>query len=229
MLYTQMDKILLQNNEINACFNNCDPRTNGEFNLIRNLKNNKIIFDVGCRNQSEFVDYFGEVHYFEILPKFLKELEAKPNKNTISFFNDVGLSDKKSEIYYYPRYESIYNRITSCAFDDSDNRLILNVITAKEYLEEKKIDEIYLLKIDVEGHEPEVLFGFGDMLSKVEMIQFEYGGTYLDTNYKLSDVLKYLSNFSFREFGYLNRSGYVKIDNLNIEDHYKYCNIICLK
>lgn len=59
------------------------------------------------------------------------------------------------------------------------------------------IDEnIDLLKVDVEGFEFEVLKGCSELLKKklIEYIQFEYGGTYEDTNQKLIQVINYLNS-----------------------------------
>lgn len=50
----------------NNIFDNCDSKTNGEesfFNVISDKIN--VIFDVGCRNDSIFLNFRGIVHYFD--------------------------------------------------------------------------------------------------------------------------------------------------------------------
>ena len=40
---------------------------------------------------------------------------------------------------------------------------------------------IDFFKIDVEGHEMDVLKGIGDKISNIKLIQFEFGGCNIDT------------------------------------------------
>lgn len=56
----------------------CDPRINGElFFIIRIMDNINVIFDVGCSNNSDFIDIEKEVHYFDPNPIFIEELKNK--------------------------------------------------------------------------------------------------------------------------------------------------------
>ena len=68
--------------------------------------------------------------------------------------------------------------------------------------------------------------GFGDFLKNIKIIQFEYGGTFLDNNTKLIDVIKYLENNNFYKFSYLTNESLIRIIDFN--DHWQYCNIVCL-
>jgi hypothetical protein len=55
------------------------------------------------------------------------------------------------------------------------------------------------MKLDVEGHELDVLRGAHAMLSsaRIEAVQFEYGGTYLDAGVRLADVFDLLAASSY--------------------------------
>jgi len=208
-------------------FNNCDSKTNGELNFINFIIDKiNIIFDVGCRVDSEFVNYSKIVHYFDPVDDFIKKLSHLPNKNIKSHFNNFGLSNENNHLYYYPKFQSFYDRINSCKFSDEKNKIILNVKKAKDYIIENDIESIDFLKIDTEGYELNVLKGFEEYLSIVKIIQFEYGGTFLDNNLKLNDVIKYLENYGFRGFSYLTQNGRVLINDFT--DHYNYCNIVCI-
>lgn len=57
--------------------------------------------------------------------------------------------------------------------DAIDLSFVVPVVTLDEIVLEQNIDRIRLLKIDVEGYEPEVLEGAGQMLSKVDNVIFE--------------------------------------------------------
>jgi len=208
-------------------FNNCDPTTNGETNFFMNIKNRiNVIFDIGCRTDSEFVNFEGHVHYFDPINEFIEEISKQPNQNTKSIFNNFGLCNENKELYYYPRYQSFYNRINSCKINDENNKILLTIKKATDYIISNNIKLIDFIKIDTEGYELNVLQGFEDNLKNVKIIQFEYGGTFLDNNTKLIDVITYLDSFGFHKFSYLTKYGTEPITDFN--DHYQYCNIVCI-
>jgi FkbM family methyltransferase len=208
-------------------FNNCDSKYNGEEKFFTDIKNNiNIIFDVGCRSDSEFINFSGEVHYFDPVESFIEELKNQKNINKNSYFNNFGLGTENKELYYYPRYQSFYDRINSCNFSDDSNKILLHIKKGKDYVIDNNIQNIDFLKIDTEGYELEVLQGFDDFLENIKIIQFEYGGTFLDNNTKLIDVKNYLENKGFYKFSYLTIDGPILITDFN--DHYQYCNIVCI-
>jgi FkbM family methyltransferase len=207
-------------------FNNCNSKTNGEAKFFMMIKDNiSLIFDVGCRSDSEYLDFKGEVHYFDPVNEFIEKLRNKKNVNKISYFNNFGLGDENKEIYYYPKYQSFYDRTISRGISDDANKKLLVIKTGHEYVIEKNIKSIDFLKIDTEGYELNVLKGFGELLKNVKIIQFEYGGTFLDNNTKLIDVKEFLEKKGFDNFSYLTARGTKIITDFS--DHYKYCNIVC--
>jgi FkbM family methyltransferase len=208
-------------------FNNCDSKTNGEEKFFIEIKNNiNIIFDVGCRGDSEFVNFNGEVHYFDPVNDFIEILKEQKNINKKAYFNNFGLGNENNQIYYYPNYESFYDRVNSFHKSDDDNKTLLLIKKGKDYVSNQNIKTIDFLKIDTEGYELNVLQGFEDFLENIKIIQFEYGGTFLDNNTKLMDVINYLENKGFYKFSYLTNNGPVLITDFN--DHYQYCNIVCI-
>ena len=88
------------------------------------------------------------------------------------------------------------------------------------------IKNIDFIKIDTEGYEFNVIKGFEEYIENINIIQFEYGGTFLDNNVKLNNLVDYLKNFGFHKFAYLTPNGLYFITDFN--DHYQYCNIVCL-
>lgn len=64
----------------------------------------------------------------------------------------------------------------------------------REYLGKRPLD---IVKIDVEGHELEVLDGFGPAVGHVKVLQFEFGGCNIDTRTYLRDFWYFLSERSF--------------------------------
>jgi FkbM family methyltransferase len=208
-------------------FNNCDPKQNGEEKFFIDIKDKiNIIFDVGCRSDTEFINFNGEVHYFDPVNEFIEKLKLNKNLNKISYFNNFGLGNENKEIYYYPLYQSFYDRINSCSISDDNNKILLYIKKGIDYISNNNIKSIDFLKIDTEGYELNVLKGFEDFLLNIKIIQFEYGGTFLDNNIKLIDIKEYLEKYGFYKFSYLTNYGTELIIDFN--DHYQYCNIVCV-
>jgi len=208
-------------------FGNCNSKTNGEEQFFTSIKDKiNLIFDVGCRSDSEFICFNGEVHYFDPVSEFIEKLKGQKNINTHSYFNNFGLGDENNQIYYYSRYQSFYDRINSCGISDNANKIVLDIKKGKDYVINNGIKMIDFLKIDTEGYELKVLQGFDDFLENVKIIQFEYGGTFLDNNTRLIDVINYLEGKGFYKFSYLTNNGPILITDFS--DHYKYCNIVCI-
>jgi len=185
----------------------------------------KVIFDVGCRFDSVFSTFNGEVHYFEPNAQFLEKLNPLVN-NTKSYLNNFGLSDKNESLEYYNEQQSFVNRkLTHPDTYMNWTKSIFEVRRADEYIQKNNIESIDFLKIDTEGFEFNVIKGFGDEIQKVKVIQFEYGGTYIDSGDKLKDVIEHLARYGFANFHYLKYEGMVPLTNL--DDHYDYSNIVC--
>lgn len=219
--------IIIKRGVIVIMFGNCNSKTNGEEKFFISIKDKiNIIFDVGCRSDSEFIHFSGEVHYFDPMHDFIEKLKAQKNENKSAYFNSFGLGNEDTDLYYYPRYQSFYDRINSCSVSDDSNKILLHIKKGKDYVVKNNIQTIDFLKIDTEGYELNVMQGFEDCLEKIKVIQFEYGGTFLDNKLKLIDVIRYLESKGFYKFSYLSSGGPVLITDFN--DHYNYCNIVCI-
>jgi hypothetical protein len=84
-------------------FNNCDSKTNGENHFYMTIRPYiNVIFDVGCRADSEFITFNGEVHYFDPINSFIEKIKSIQNINKISYFNNFGLGKQNEQLYYYP-------------------------------------------------------------------------------------------------------------------------------
>ncbi len=207
-------------------FNNCNCNTNGEKHFYEKIKDDiDVIFDIGCRNDTLFTNFQGQVHYFDPVKEFIDKLSVKPNNNRESYFNNFGLSDENGEQFYYPKYQSFFDRVNSCGVSDNANKVVLKLRKAKDYIAENGVTSIDFVKIDTEGYELKVIQGFEDEIDKVKIVQFEYGGTFKDSGSKLIDVIKYLEQHNFHNFNYLINGGMTPITDF--EDHYQYCNIVC--
>jgi FkbM family methyltransferase len=202
-IYGWGDALYVKKDLPNNILDNCDQKSNGETLFYNSIRNNiNVIFDVGSRFDSEFLDFKGDVHYFEPVLQYIEKLKQSCFENKVSYFNNFCLSDTNDTIWYYPNYQSFYNRINSCNTDDSNNKYKLDVKKASEYIKENNVKHIDFVKIDTEGYELKVLKGFEEYLKIVNIIQFEYGGTFLDNNVKLYEIIEFLKLAGFNNFNY---------------------------
>ena len=202
-------------------FNNDNPFTNGEVEIIQSLPKNLTIFDVGSRSDSEFLNYEGIVHYFEPMPNALSALKNLPNKNTKSNFNNFGLSLNNERLNFYPRHQSFVNRSKAI----NNEAIILELKCGDDYILQNNVTKIDFLKIDTEGFEFNVIKGFSKSLHLIDIIQFEYGGTFSDNNIRLKEVCDWLRDNGFINFYYVAPKQPTLITDFS--DHYQYSNILC--
>ena len=175
-----------------------DCSTNGEEWLIRTLARQGALqtcFDVGanCGDWADLVlqaNPSTQIHCFEICPPTFAKLSAHFSGNNRVTLNAVGLSEDNAEVpvTFCPTGDTLSSMFEVVR---SRNTTTINakVIRAADYLAEKSVHKIDLLKIDTEGAEHLVLRGFGDALvpSRIPVIQFEYGLVNISTKFLLRD------------------------------------------
>jgi len=189
-----------------------DIAINGEKWLLERLAafSPKTIFDVGA-NRGEWcltacqTNPGATIHAFEIVSEtyeLLKE-NTKPFHPKV-VLNACGLSDKKGlmDIFHVPDcdvHSSFLEDANKITRNGGSVRISRPVRTGDDYMTERNIESIDVLKIDVEGAEPLVLEGFRNALSKqkIDVIQFEYGKHSLITRHFLKDFYRTLENYGF--------------------------------
>ena len=201
-------------------FGNDNPEENGElhfYSLIKNYLN--VIFDVGSRDDSIFLNEEKQVHYFEPNVNAFNSIKNKSCRNIKSYFNNFALGDKKEKKIYYDHVGSFIPMPQGTEYG------MLDIDTGDNYIKDNEIKEIDLLKIDTEGYEFSIIKGFQENLKNIKIIQFEYGGSFLHAKVKLIDVINLLKENNFINFSYISNNGLVMIEDFS--DHYVYCNIAC--
>ena len=186
-------------------------RTSGELNAARILLGDDVtkpmtIFDVGA-NRGEYTSAILELYprsrvfAFEPSRETFRLLEAQFASMSQVVKLNYGLGCKaRSQLLYK---ESQYARIASLTpLDVIDHDYTEKVVirTLDEVVSEHGISEIDLLKIDVEGHELDVITGAQNTLTlrKIKCLQFELGGSSIDTNTTLKDIYELLSQYDYR-------------------------------
>ena len=189
-----------------------------------NLKKDIVLFDIGAHH-GETVKFFlnkfnlKEIHCFEaspinfeILKKNLKNLDIKQN----IYLNNIGAGEKKKSIFLNQTQESSSSTINT--FNQNSNYLkkklkILNiknldkyykkipidVISIDEYVMDKKIENIDILKIDTEGYEYDIIKGINMSNKFIKFIYFEHHyDDMIVKNYKFGDIHNFLRNKGFK-------------------------------
>ena len=174
------------------------------FGSLKNIT----IFDIGA-NKGEYTQYLLkrkpnlECHIFEpSLRNFekLKNLFAQKN----IFINKIGLSNSNKESKLYSNYSG--SKLASLTKRRLEHFKVKMDYT--ETIELQRFDNYWknkesildYIKIDVEGHELDVLEGFGSLIQRVRLIQFEFGGCNIDTKTFFQDFWYYFMEKDFLIF-----------------------------
>lgn len=109
----------------------------------------------------------------------------------------------------------------------------IEVDTIDNYCNENSIDRIHLLKLDVEGHELDVLSGAAAMLEKrcIDIVAFEFGGCNIDTRTFLQDFYYFFSEKLYMKMYRITPSGYLyEIDQYKeIHEQFRTSNFVVIK
>ena len=120
----------------------------------------------------------------------------------------------ESKIYTVARdsgMSSLYQRKLEHFGFEMENTETIKLTTLDEYCVKNNVDWIDYLKMDVEGHEYDVLLGSKNMLEskKIGIIQYEFGGCNIDSRTYFQDFW-YLLNKNYDIFRLL-KNGLQKI------------------
>lgn len=184
---------------------NYDCKNNGEFFLLNKLNqsnNLNSIFDVGA-NVGTYSLLARDINKkclifaFEPVPNTFIDLKKNVSNKDIKTFNFALGSDVKEEKMLVSKDSKLSTFLLENIHlaNKEDNQYIsVKIITGDEFLKNNRdLNEISLLKIDTEGYESEVLKGFRRIISRINVIQFEYGKSNLFAKYFLKD---YFSDYS---------------------------------
>lgn len=183
------------------------------------------VFDIGA-NRGEYCREISaiyptsRIYAFEPSASTYQLLEETCGGCDRIYLYNYGLGDTSEEKLLYK--ESQYARIASLTQLDVTNDEYTETVRIRkldEIVQELGINVIDLLKIDVEGHELSVMLGGEKTIasSGVKRIQFEIGGSSIDTNTTLKDIYCFLMNHGYDVY-LIKPRGVEKI----IQYHYAY-------
>ena len=183
-------------------------------------KNFSTLIDVGSHHGEYILSikknfYVKDIYGFEPSPITFKILRKNLiNFNEIKIYN-FGISDSSgnsvlnqnvetssSSINYLNKnskyYKKKYLLFNFLNLKPVTNPINIRTIRLENFINEKKIHKIDLLKVDTEGYEFEVIKGLGENISKIKLIHLEHHfDDMIIKNYKFSDIHNYLKKKNF--------------------------------
>jgi len=187
-------------------YNDCNMLTNGENRIIQSfIKKGDTVLDVGANignwtkavlNATEFQCIIYALEPIPATYKYLLDnLENQLHKTVFCYNIALGKESVAVEMQYFESASTLSSLFDRVILQNIPHQKIKVVMTSLDkFAYEQNISHINFLKIDTEGAELEVLLGAKRFieLHNIDIIQFEYGGTYKDAHISLLDVYNYL-------------------------------------
>ncbi|WP_197428732.1 FkbM family methyltransferase [Phnomibacter ginsenosidimutans] len=184
---------------------------NGEQHLIQMLSkqfatiDSPVVFDVGANrgDYSQLVLNFMpncKLYAFEPIPELNTQLKQRFELAANMQIHPLLVSNQVGQQAFFQRHDqnalsSVYNRYHNNE-PTKQSVITVNTIIIDAFCSANKIREIHFLKIDAEGHDLFVLQGAKEMLAakKIHHIQFEFGGSNIDSRTYMRDFFELLSD-----------------------------------
>ena len=177
---------------------------------VSKSKNDMVVFDVGANigNYSKMIRKINkntEIYSFEPHPITFKKLIENIGQMNINSFN-VGVGSKNGvmELYDYAgkdgsSHASVYKNVIEKIHKGNVSIHEVKIINLDEFVIKHKIERVHLLKIDTEGHELEVLKGFGKFIrqNRIDLIHFEFNEMNTESRVFFKDFYEFLPNYNF--------------------------------
>ena len=194
--------------------NRSDFHSNGELWLLKSvMPYMHTVFDIGAFRGEWAAEALRlnphiRLHSFEPSQRSFAELRRNLSGEGVTCNNfGLGARDSRATLYGFEQLgegDSLYLRKgleNIKGYTPQNTREEVEIRTLDDYCSERSIDKIDLIKIDVEGHELAVIQGAKGLFEReaVEMVQFEYGGCYIDSRTLLRDMYEFFegTNYTF--------------------------------
>ena len=177
----------------------------------------------------------GEVHAFEPVPPIFErlkrnvELNEPPENVKLNYFA-LGNVEKNIDLHIFPDLPNGHASIST--FDHKDFEVFpCRMITLDSYLSKNNIENVNLVKIDIEGAELMMLKGASRLFSQSRLPIFEIEMALATTrgfNYLPNDLIEYIGNQADYDFFAIDEryAGLRRIEGFDPEDIG--ANVLCL-
>lgn len=166
-----------------------------------------VCFDIGANignHTRAFSPHFETVYAFEPNPATFELLRFNAQKFTNIETFPTALSNKKGTQAFSAEFTNSGKSKLTTQSDPSSENLIVNTITLDEFMASKNV-EISFIKLDVEGHEPEVLQGAERCITTYKpLIMLELLEEQIENGSSFS--LQFLRKCGYSEFWYIEQN-----------------------
>jgi FkbM family methyltransferase len=219
-------------------YGNEDPAVNGEYALLDRLVPSwpvgPVVFDVGAFH-GDWTSAVLErcpgatVHVFEPVSESFALIEARLGGRVALHHCALGATEGTAAMWAPAGtrdWASLYKRDLSRFQRVAEPVETVDVQRLDDFCARHDVPHIDLLKIDAEGNELAVLEGAETLLATgaIDRIQFEFGGTALDSRIFLRDIIRYLAP-SYTVSRIL-RDGVVDVIDDEAEEIFTYANYL---
>jgi len=174
-----------------------------------------------------------QVYCFEPHPVNVSLLESALGTSVTVVPVAVGSAPGTLELYDYEgttgsSHASLHKEVFEQILQRPHHSQCVPVTTIDEFVEQRGIEAIALLKVDVEGHEYAVLQGAARVIRerKVDLVQFEFNEMNVITRVFLADFFALLPGFAFYR---LLPVGWIPITDRPIENVFAFQNIVAVR
>jgi len=196
---------------LNRYYENRNHRTesNGEVTVLKKLNqfNPGVIIDGGA-NVGNYLKLINKhcpkarVYSFEPVPDTFNKLKygASANQNNVLVNKGLFKDNCTFAINVFPSDEHASIFDISAVSQNPVSTVDIDLVKGDDFADQEKIDEIFFLKLDLEGAEFDALEGFERMLKKgaIKVIQFEYGYINIITKKLLIDYYKFFEKYGYK-------------------------------
>jgi FkbM family methyltransferase len=162
-----------------------------ELAMFKRLKNVRIVFDVGARDNLDYLEIKPNAtyHLFEPNPEFVELLKAKVGNCKRIVVNNYGLGDVAGEFDYDAGSQAFTGGKIGTLTGPK-----ISVKTLDWYIETNNIRRIDFLKIDAEGYDYKILQGGTKAIQLARYIQVEHWND-------IGEFQRLLTGFEMEEIG----------------------------
>lgn len=221
---------------------NFEKNINGEYFFVKKFfKSSKCptIFDIGA-NIGQYAEKVKEInptskiYSFEPHPVTYNRLQMSAQQYNYNTFQ-IALGEKNGTILFYDykdntgsEHASVYKEVIEEIHGKISSQIFVPMMTLDLFCGEHAIENIDLLKIDVEGNELRVLEGAQNLINqnKISVIVFEFNEMNLISRVFLRDFFNILPNYNFFR---LLPDGLVAIEYNPLQEIFAYQNIVALR
>ena len=179
-----------------------------------------------------------DIHCFEPLPDAANYLREQFAEQKHIFINEIalGVEEGVAPLYMdsrFSRLASLTRRDLNCYGIRHDSFVLdVSILTIDQYALSNNIASIDLLKIDVEGHELDVLKGAEKLIDHgaIKLVQFEFGGCNIDTRTFFKDIYNFLIKKGYNIYRILPNSSLFALPYYrDCDERFKTTNFLAIR